>query len=590
MKETMIDGGKDHAESDVPTHQRLPEGGLAVSCFETTSLRLLRESILRRIMRAACAVGVLGLGLALLFVRPFDSRAALLATIATAITFAATFLPPRQSILSIVYPWALVLTGAGLAWSMGPKTEPFLLAAGGLFIGALVLGGRQLAVLVGVGLVAGSSALFWSRQPFIPEVKAAWLNSLTSMLSVVLPAVIAGRMIVSALARALVQRETLVNKLVDESRSRETTLRALENARLQLTHAQKMELIGQMAGGIAHDMNNALTAIMGEASLLEDGVAAERERILESADHAAKLTRQLMVFGRRDTSQPRPLDLDATIRGLLRAIRRIIPSEVTLEFNSANRPVAVVADSTQLLQILLNLVGNAKDAMQSGGTLTMKLDIDSAMHRAILEIADTGIGIPAEVLPHVFEPFFTTKPSGKGTGLGLANVKQLVESMAGTVDVFSQTGVGTKFVVRIPLTDAPVFAESHPVVEHRGQSGTVLVVDDDVRVRAVAYTALERAGYRVLEAATVAGAVEVARESASGVDLLLTDVVMAGGGGAAAIREVTRVCPRARILVMSGYADDETLRRGIAEGDYPFIAKPFAADMLLNAVDGVLVG
>jgi signal transduction histidine kinase/ActR/RegA family two-component response regulator len=559
-----------------------------MSTFDTTSINHLRESILRRIMRAACIVGVVGLALAIVFVRPFDVRGAVIGAIAMVIVYTVTLLPQRHTVLSIVYPWALVLTGAGLAWSMGPKTEPFILTVGGFFIGSLVLGGRQLALLVSVSLLAGFSALFWSVQPFHPDVKAAWINSVTSMASVVLPATIAGRMLVSALDRAISQRESLVRELIEESRSRENTLRALESARSQLTHAQKIELIGQLAGGIAHDMNNALTAVMGEASLLGEETREERESILEAAEYAAKLTRQLMVLGRRDTHQPRPIDLNSTIQGLFQSIRRMIPSEIAIEIKAKSLPVAIVADPTQLLQLLLNLASNAKDAMPNGGQLTIELTVDNVARQAILEITDTGTGIPEATIPCIFEPFFTTKPAGKGTGLGLANVKQLVESMSGTIDVRSQLGIGTTFTIRVPITDLPIVNETKVSREKRARTGTVLVVDDDVRVRAVVYTALERVGYRVLEAATPDAAVAIVQERTNGIDLLLTDVVMGGGGGAHVIREVIRICPSIKILVMSGYADDETLRRGIAKGEYPFISKPFVADALAQAVDQAL--
>jgi nitrogen-specific signal transduction histidine kinase/CheY-like chemotaxis protein len=395
-------------------------------------------------------------------------------------------------------------------------------------------------------------------------------------------------MLVQALERALQERTALVRGLLAESRVREATVRALESTRTQLTHAQKMELIGQMAGGIAHDMNNALTAILGEASLLGDGAQEERERILEATAYAAKLTQQLMVFSRRDTTRPRPIDLTATMQGVVSALRRVVPSEIALGADLPREPIAVVADPTQILQVMLNLGANARDAMESGGALAIRVLGDAAARQAVIEVRDTGAGIPADVLPRIFEPFFTTKPSGKGTGLGLATVRQLVEAMGGSVEVRSQVGAGTTFTIRLPTTEAAVVEEPGRHVAPGSRSGTVLVVEDDVRVRAVILAALERAGYRMLEATSCEAARALLARRPEGVDLLLTDVVMPGGGAAELIRLVRERFPRTRVLVMSGYNADETLRRGVAQGAYPFIAKPFTADALARAIDAAL--
>jgi two-component system, cell cycle sensor histidine kinase and response regulator CckA len=248
----------------------------------------------------------------------------------------------------------------------------------------------------------------------------------------------------------------------------------------------------------------------------------------------------------------------------------------------------VVADQTHLLQVLLNLAGNAKDAMPTGGRLTLRLRADREAKEAIIDVTDGGTGIPDDVLPHIFEPFFTTKPSGQGTGLGLANVRQLVEGMNGTIAVSSRVREGSTFTIRIPTTTLALAVEAPTTTQPKVRGGTVLVVDDDVRVRAVVYTALERIGYRVLEAATPQAALELAQAQPTGVDLLLTDVVMGGGGGATVIDQIQRVFPNTRVLVMSGYNDDETLRRGVAQGAFPFIAKPFTAEALTGAVHRAL--
>jgi len=556
--------------------------------FAAAQVDLLRETILRRIMRAACAVGIVSMVSAALLIRPFNWPAEAVGAIATLIVLAATFLPARLLILSAVYPWALVAVGLALVWLNGPTPAATLLVAGGLFIASLVLGGRQLVVLCTVTVSAGLAVALGSRTPTTPELVALWINAAGSMAAVVLPAAIAGRMLVGALTRALRQREALVQRLVDDGRTREATLKALENTRAQLTHAQKMELVGQMAGGIAHDMNNALTAVMGGASLLDDSVAEDRDRIIEASAYAAKLTHQLMVFARRDSSQPRPIDLSATIRGAIQAIRRMIPSEIGLNQQLSSAPIIVVADPTQILQVLLNLAGNARDAMPDGGRMTLRLALDPQTEQALIEVSDTGSGIPEELAAQIFEPFFTTKPAGKGTGLGLATVKQLVEGMGGSIDVRNLPDAGASFTIRLATTTLEVTPEPPRGGVAKPRSGTVLVVDDDVRVRALVYTALERIGYHVLEAATPSAALEITRLQQNGIDLVVTDVVLPDGGGAAVIEQVKRICPRAKVLVMSGYNDDETLRRGIERGAFPFIAKPFTAADLAKAVDRAL--
>jgi len=556
---------------------------------ESPSLDELREAILRRIMRAACAVGAAGMLFASLFVRPFMVHAALVGGVAIAIVYVSTLLPPRLTALSLVYPWALTLTGAGLGFTMGPKPEPFLLVCGGLFIGSLVLERTKLGVLVVTMLATSATAARLSVVPLTPATRTLWLNGLSSVLSVAVPASIAGRMIVNALARALEERTALVRDLLEESRVREKTAQALEATRSQLTQAQKMDLIGQMAGGIAHDMNNALTAIMGGASLLAEDPGGMREQIQEAAAHAAKLTHQLMVFSRRDTSQPRPIDLTATVAEQLKAVRRLLSSEIALRSELPSGPLPVIADPTHVLQVLLNLTSNARDAMDTGGTLAITLVHDEARREAVLTATDTGVGMSDAVLAQIFEPFFTTKPAGKGTGLGLANVQQLIEAMGGSVEVGSKLGQGTTFRVRIPTTDARIVGPTAELARRADRSGTILVVDDDVRVRATVYTALERLGYKTLEASSPETAAAVLARCDK-LDLLLTDVVLAGGGGAKVIEVVKASFPDVRVLVMSGYNDDETLRRGIARGAFPFLEKPFTADALGRAVDRALHG
>jgi signal transduction histidine kinase len=560
----------------------------AVAEAEQLSLESLRESILRRIMRAACAAGLFGILVAVVSPKPFHTLGLLLGVGASAGIFLVTLLPTRGPVFATIYPWTLVLVGGGLLHLMGPRTDAFLLVAGGLFIASLVLEGRALVILgIGAGLAVLAAALT-QPGPLDADQMEAWSSTAASMIAVVLPAAIAGRMLVAALERSLRQQEALARAESEERRVLADTVHALELARTQLTHAQKVELVGQMAGGIAHDMNNALTAIMGEASLLPDEVAEGREQILEAAAYAAKLTHRLMVFARRDLSQPRPLDLGATIHSILHSLRRTLPSDIEIVEDLTEERIVVVADPTQLFQVLLNLAANARDAMPHGGQLILRARRSG--DRALVEVSDSGPGIAEDVLPRIFEPFFTTKGEGHGTGLGLANVQQLVEGIGGTVTAHSRPGAGATFLIDLPVSTAELPSDAAAPLLVGDRTGTILVVDDDVRVRAVAFTALERVGYRVIEASSVEGAVDALRARPSGIDLLLTDVVMSGGGGAEAIRRIRAEAPGMRVLVTSGYADDETLRRGIAVGEVPFLPKPFTAETLVTAVERVLAG
>ncbi len=553
------------------------------------SLDRITEGILRRIMRVACVVGSLGIASAFVSPQPYNAAAMLVSVAATSVIFGVTFLPIRMRVLSVFYPWALVLVGGANIFLMGPRADAMLLLAGALFVGSLVL--RALGItLLSLGTAGALVAAAYSQTPFADATLELWTGSVSAMLAVIIPAAVAGRMLVGALARALADKHQLFDKVVEERHALQEAIATLEATRTQLTHAQKLELISQMAGGIAHDMNNALTSVVGEASLLDSNVAEQRERIVESALYAAQLTQQLMVLGRRDASQPRPINLTLAMRGLVRSGRRLLPSDITMDLQLPEEEVPIHADPTHLLQILLNLAGNAKDAMPHGGSLTISLLKEQQNGQAVLTVEDTGTGMTPDTLSKIFDPFFTTKPPGKGTGLGLANVQQLVEQMGGEITVDSRLGEGTRFELRLPLTDEPVASESADVVSSSHRSGTVLIVDDDVRVRAVVYSALQHVGYRVLEAPNLDVAMGLFRANGGRVDLLITDVVMPGAGGADAIQRFRKEAPRLPVLVISGYADDEALARGITEGQYPFLPKPFTADTLTEAVDRAMAG
>jgi CheY-like chemotaxis protein len=265
----------------------------------------------------------------------------------------------------------------------------------------------------------------------------------------------------------------------------------------------------------------------------------------------------------------------------------VLPSDIALNTEIPDAPLIVSADPNQLLQVLLNLAHNARDALAGPGTITIRV-APSPSGGARLSVSDTGPGIPPDVLPRVFEPFYTTKAPGEGTGLGMSNVKTIVEDLGGTVSVQSELGQGTTVELEFPTTEHAVETDAPAslVAPSRGES--VLVVDDDVRVRAVVFAALQRKGYQVLEAPSPAFAELLLRDTRTKIDLVLTDVVMQDGGGSRVLDMLPQARPDAAVLVISGYNASETLRRGVSQGKLPFLAKPFTADQLCNAVEAAI--
>ena len=384
--------------------------------------------------------------------------------------------------------------------------------------------------------------------------------------------------------------------------------RALQESQEQLRRAQKMEALGRFAGGIAHDFNNLLTGILGYCDLaladLAPG-APEREdfeAIRVAAQRAASLTGQILAFSRGHVVQPVPLDLNEVLAGLEPMLARVIGEHITLAAHRAPTLRAVLADPGQLEQVVVNLALNARDAMPDGGTLSIatrdvQVEAQDPAHPGVpagewvvLELRDTGVGMDGETQARIFEPFFTTKERGKGTGLGLATVYGIVRQAGGVVRVRSAPGAGSVFTLYLPPTAVAPEARRH---EHaptsvRGGSETVLLVEDEDAVRAIARETLARRGYDVLVAADGAGAVALARRHPTPIHLLLTDVIMPGMHGRELAETLLRDRPELRVLFMSGYTEDEVLHRGISTEALAFIAKPFTPDALAARVRDVL--
>jgi PAS domain S-box-containing protein len=372
----------------------------------------------------------------------------------------------------------------------------------------------------------------------------------------------------------------------------------------QLRQAQKMEIAGRLAGGVAHDFNNLITVITGRAQLLlrTDGVTPAQRRdielIRETANHAASLTRQLLAFSRKQAIVPRVLDLNTVIGHMKKMLGRLIGEDIELVITPGAAAGRVKADPGQIEQVVMNLVVNARDALPNGGriavtTANVRLEGDAARLRVdlpagdyvMLAVSDNGCGMDAETQAHVFEPFFTTKAVDKGTGLGLSTVYGIVKQSEGDIQIESEPGAGATFKIFLPRVDADVAgeAEGARVNLPRG-SETVLLAEDEDAVRGVARELLALCGYTVLEARNGRDGLVLAREHQGPIHLLLTDVVMPMLSGTELAQQLGPLRPAMKVLFMSGYTNDTEALRRIAQGEIPLLEKPFTTEALARAV------
>jgi len=377
----------------------------------------------------------------------------------------------------------------------------------------------------------------------------------------------------------------------------------------QVRQASKMEAVGQLAGGVAHDFNNLLTVIMSYgAMLLErlDPADPNREDVQEiatAADRAAALTRQLLAFSRKQVMQPQVLDLNTVVGEVENMLRRIIGEDIELQISLDPTIAKINADPGQLQQVLMNLVVNARDAMPGGGRLSISTSnsplavesvagalraVDGAY--VVLAVSDTGTGMTREVQQRIFDPFFTTKDQGRGTGLGLSTVYGIVKQSGGEIFVDSEVGEGSSFSVYFPrFTQSG--EERRPVVKAQAVptgSETILLVEDDANVRSLALRVLARCGYKVLVAAGGVEALAIASDPMTLIDVVITDVVMPGMNGREIIEKIVESRPGVGSLLMSGYTDDDVLRRGVLHGETAFLQKPFTGEQLARKVRAVL--
>jgi two-component system, cell cycle sensor histidine kinase and response regulator CckA len=379
-----------------------------------------------------------------------------------------------------------------------------------------------------------------------------------------------------------------------------------EELQTALQRAQRMDSLGQLAGGVAHDFNNLLAVILNYADFvaetLGDGhaAAADVAEISRATQRAAELTRQLLVFSRHDHLRLEPVDVNDVARATQQLLARTLGEDVVLTLLPAEQPARALADAGQLQQVLMNLVLNARDALPHGGRVTMSvcevaLTDAEASRRGIrqgrhvrVDVTDDGEGMAPDVAERAFEPFFTTKPKGRGTGLGLSTVYGIVTNAEGHIEIRSRIKEGTTVTMHLPIADAHASASAQEATELDAPTGaTIMVVEDEDAIRTLTHRILSRHGYRVVEAPAPAAALELFDE-AGPVDLLLTDVVMPGMSGKALSDELRTRQPGLRVLFMSGYTDNVMDRYGLDDAGDMLVHKPFNAQQLLAAVQDML--
>jgi two-component system cell cycle sensor histidine kinase/response regulator CckA len=403
-------------------------------------------------------------------------------------------------------------------------------------------------------------------------------------------------------------RVRLSGRLIEEPETRRILSEVIveditEQHRLheQLRQAQKMEAIGQLAGGVAHDFNNMLTAILGYSELLTEQIGPDKpigqdlREIKAAAERAAALTKQLLAFSRKQVFSLVAVDVTHVVRTIKPMLQRLLGERITITTALGDDLASVMADHAQLEHLLINLSVNARDAMPEGGTLTFttaNVTLDATFTRdhpgavmgpyVMVSVADTGTGMSSDVQARIFEPFFTTKETGRGTGLGLAAVYGTVKQLGGYIEVESHLGRGTTFSVYLPKGTRTAFPRVAPTVTTHVGHETILLVEDESGVRSFVKMALQRFGYRVIEADTAEAALTLLRAHAAPVHLLLTDVVLPGMDGAQLATHVTRERPDARVLFMSGYARTLGSIEGGLDPSINLLEKPFTADALLT--------
>jgi signal transduction histidine kinase/FixJ family two-component response regulator len=459
----------------------------------------------------------------------------------------------------------------------------------------LVWSGRA-AIGMALAVSASSAALVWlEHRGLLPNARG--LTSLVGLWLLQTACVVITAVILNYALMTI--KRSMIETLRQESLRAEERLR-FENRLLQ---AQRLEALGRLAGGVAHDFNNLLTVILGNTDLLkprvdDDGAVQE---IKTAAQRAADLTRQLLVFGRRQVLTAAVVDLNEVLGALSPILRRLLPEDVVLSLALGDGRLPIATDRPQLEQVVMNLVANARDAMPHGGTIAVATatatppalasEPDVLTDAIWITVRDDGAGMSADVQSHLFEPFFTTKAAARGTGLGLATVHGVVTQVGGRIHVQSKIGRGTSFFIAFPRAEAAAGAArdtSRAIAPVRASHATVLLVEDDPAVRNVTSSILTGAGYRVLVSRDGQEARRISDRFVGTIDLLFTDVVMAGMSGpriAATLRERRAAL---KVLFTSGHAEDLIAKRGVLLPGVNFLSKPYTREALIEKVDAVL--
>lgn len=377
----------------------------------------------------------------------------------------------------------------------------------------------------------------------------------------------------------------------------------------RLRHIQKMEAIGRLAGGIAHDFNNVLGVINGYSEMLVDKLQDNPDlaplvtSITKAVERGASLTRQLLAFSRQQVLEPQVICIADHLAGLKNMLARVIGEDIQLQLLSGNPGLRLKVDPTQLEQVIMNLIVNARDAMPNGGRLTIEtseFDIDDEYcsrnpearpgRHVLMAVTDSGCGMSTEVLSRIFEPFFTTKDQGKGTGLGLATIYGIVKQSGGHISVYSEVGAGTTFKVYMPISEEEIGRSEAPSpegVSPRGEE-TILLVEDEESLRSVTWGFLAKKGYQVLVAEDFQKALETAENKSVHIDMLITDVVLPGGSGTSLAERLAMSRPDMRVLYVSGYTADALVHGDSHRTDFAFLSKPFSLNTLARKIRTIL--
>ncbi|MDB4972083.1 MAG: integral rane sensor hybrid histidine kinase [Myxococcaceae bacterium] len=495
--------------------------------------------------------------------------------------------------------------------TMGLSGESMLGLLSFVSMSALLVGFRRARwayLLVLLTIVAAGWAFVHGHlelavpNPASPAYAWNWVRS-TLFAAGVIAAVSGGTsFLLRELVTTLKDRTDLIQKLREEALERERTHAQLVETQERLLHAHKLEVVGRLAGGIAHDFNNTLTVILSYGELIKSRLGRDNptselaDQVIQAAEQGGDLTKQLLTFTRRQIVKPRTVDVQQILRNTERALTRLVPRSIHIRRMESSEELYVTIDPTQLQQAILNLALNARDAMPEGGDLyleTSSCDLREpgdlpllCGHYVLIRVRDTGTGMPPETLSRLFEPFFTTKEPGRGTGLGLSNVRETTDGAGGYVAVKSELGRGSELTLYLPRADALISGVESTQPQSSTRHHTLLVVDDEPQIREVIRTMLVDNEYVVRTADSARLALEILRTEH--IDLVCTDLVMPEMSGSKLIDELKRLRPRLPIVVCSAYGTDEDVSRRVTRGEILFLSKPFTRKELLDVVGKAL--